>query len=150
MRLLANYQPKLSYATATTVIEHAGVTYDTNSLYPSPKWSATALLHYKPIDAFSIDILERWRSALTEQTMPSQIWTNPEVPSFYTTGLNLDYAVDSGGRKFDVFLNIQNLFDRDPPPAAYYNSPQPGQFGGWAIGDDPMGRYFTVGVHVKL
>lgn len=153
-RLFANYQPELSFVTPLTTIAHAGVVYDTNSLYPSPKWSATALLHYEPIHNVAIDMMERWRSSMTQQTLPNQIWTNPQVPSFYTTNLNLTWTVDKGahgdvGGKFDFFLNISNLFDATPPPAAYYNSPQPGQFGGWAIGDDPMGRYFTIGVRWK-
>jgi outer membrane receptor protein involved in Fe transport len=149
-RIFVNHQPKLSFVTQNSVLEHAGVAYDTGSLYPSPKWSATGYLHIEPLKSFSIDIIERWRSALTQQVSATQIWTNPEVPSFYTTGLNLGWKVeDTRLGKMEVFFNIQNLFDRDPPPAAYYNSPQPGQFGGWAIGDDPMGRYFTFGIRVR-
>ncbi|MBC2665378.1 TonB-dependent receptor [Novosphingobium flavum] len=145
-RLFVNHQPKLTFRTTNSVLEHAGVAYDTGSLYPSPKWSATALFHIKPTDSFSVDVMERWRSTLTHQVSPAQIWTNPLVPSFYTTNLNLNWTVEGGRGKFDFFVNVQNLLDRTPPPAAYYNSPQPGQFGGWAIGDDPMGRYFTFGV----
>jgi outer membrane receptor protein involved in Fe transport len=149
-RLFVNHQPRLSFVTQNSVLNHAGVAYDTGSLYPSPKWSATAYMHVEPIEHFSIDIMERWRNALTQQVAPTQIWTNPEVPSFYTTALNLTWKVeDHRLGKMDVFFNVQNVFDRTPPPAAYYNSPQPGQFGGWAIGDDPMGRYFTFGVRIR-
>jgi outer membrane receptor protein involved in Fe transport len=51
----------------------------------------------------------------------------------------------------NVFFNVQNLFDKDPPAAAFYGSNTiPGLFGGWPIGDDPMGRYFTLGVRISL
>ena len=150
LRLLVNHQPRLSFVTQNSVLNHAGVAYDTGSLYPSPKWSATAYLHVEPVERFSIDIMERWRNALTQKVAPTQFWTNPDVPSFYTTALNLTWKVeDQRWGKMDVFFNVQNLFDRNPPPAAYYNSPQPGQFGGWAIGDDPMGRYITFGVRIR-
>jgi iron complex outermembrane recepter protein len=50
-----------------------------------------------------------------------------------------------------VFLNVQNLLDKTPPPAAFYSAQtQPGQFGGFAVGDDPIGRYWTLGLRVKL
>jgi iron complex outermembrane recepter protein len=50
-----------------------------------------------------------------------------------------------------LFLNVQNLFNQQPTPAAS-GGPQgrPGNFGGYAPGDDPIGRYYSVGVRYKL
>ena len=49
-----------------------------------------------------------------------------------------------------MFLNVQNLFDAIPPASAYYNSPLPGEFGSFSIGDDPTGRYFTMGARYRF
>jgi outer membrane receptor protein involved in Fe transport len=50
-----------------------------------------------------------------------------------------------------LYLNVQNVFDQKAPIAASYaNSGQPGLFGGFAPGDDPIGRYYTVGVRMKF
>jgi outer membrane receptor protein involved in Fe transport len=150
-RWLLNYQPVLQYVDtiAGTTIYSAGIAYNTGSRYAAPKWSSTLLLHYQALDELGIDLAERWRNALTMQADPSQVWINPRVPPFYTTNVTLTYTVTTEPGPVDIFLNVQNLFDKSPPPAAYYNSPSPGQYG-WAVGDDPMGRYFTLGVRARL
>jgi len=48
-------------------------------------------------------------------------------------------------------VNVQNLFDAKPPASALFAAIGiPGQFGGFAIGDDPVGRYMTAGVRIKF
>jgi iron complex outermembrane receptor protein len=45
---------------------------------------------------------------------------------------------------------VQNLFNRIPPGANFSGTQQnPGQFGGFPIGDDPVGRYFVAGLRFK-
>jgi iron complex outermembrane recepter protein len=96
-------------------------------------------------------VMERWRSALTMKNAPDHVWVNPRVASVAYTSMNLSYDLFEQRGRAQVFLNVQNLFDKDPPPAAFYSAQtQPGQFGGFAVGDDPMGRYYTAGVRVKL
>jgi outer membrane receptor protein involved in Fe transport len=150
-RLMVNYQPHLYFNTpGLTNLDHAGVAYSTNSLYPAPIWSATAIFHYLVTPDFSVDLMERWRSSMTMKDNGSSVWLNPIVPSFYTTNLNLAYTLHQAGGQYQVFLNIQNLFNAAPPPAAFYSAQtQPGQFGGFAIGDDPVGRYYTLGVRIR-
>ena len=66
---------------------------------------------------------------------PAQIWKNPQVASFMTTSLNVTYDLKIELGDASLFVNIQNLFDKAPPPAAFFSAQtQPGQFGGWAIG----------------
>jgi hypothetical protein len=46
---------------------------------------------------------------------------------------------------------VQKLFDRDPPPSGSLNSQFPGSFpSNFAVGDDVMGRYFTLGARIRL
>ena len=56
----------------------------------------------------------------------------------------------ASGSQTQVYLNVTNLFNRQPPPAALYGQGAPGQFGGFAIGDDPVGAYYTVGFRHRL
>jgi hypothetical protein len=60
------------------------------------------------------------------------------VPSVAYANLNLSYTPDQA-KRLQFYFNIQDLWDRKPPPAASFSAEtQPGQFGGWAIGDDPI------------
>ena len=50
----------------------------------------------------------------------------------------------------EVFLNIQNLFNTQPTPlAGSQANANVGTFGGFALGDDPIGRYFNFGVRFR-
>jgi outer membrane receptor protein involved in Fe transport len=150
-RVLVNNQPQLTQEdpVALTNIYQAGVAYNTGSRYAAPKWQITGLVHYSPMDDFNVDLSGKWRSHLTGQADPSQVWINPEIPTYFTANLNLGYTVHPDFGDMELYLNIQNVFDAMPPPAAYYNSPSPGDYG-WAVGDDPVGRYFTMGIRAKF
>ena len=152
LRTFVNWQPHLLFVTpGLSTLDHAGVAYSTGSLYPAPRVSATLLAHMGVTHDTSVDLMERWRSPYTLRDQPGQVWINPSVPSFYTTAVTLTYSVAQVKTgDLDVFLNVQNLFNRQPPPAASYGSQTTvGQYGGFAIGDDPVGRYFTLGVHFR-
>jgi iron complex outermembrane receptor protein len=151
LRGLVNHQPTLIFDTpGLTRLNHAGVAYSTNALYPAPKWAATFTTNFKPFDNFTVATTTRWRDTLTMKNDPSQVWVNPKVDNFYTTNLNLSYDVKTDLGQYSLFMNVQNLFDKTPPPAAFFSAQtQPGQFGGWAIGDDPVGRYWTLGVRFR-
>jgi iron complex outermembrane receptor protein len=48
------------------------------------------------------------------------------------------------------FVNVQNLFNKQPPPAAFVGANGAvGTFGGFVYGDDPLGAYFTVGFRYR-
>lgn len=151
LRALVTHQPHLIFANpGLPPLEHAGVAFATGSLYPTPKWRASLFARIQPLEALTIDVLEKWRSPYTMNDT-NVSFVNPKVPSIATTNININYGVKAGGNEFNFFANVQNLFDKDPPPAAFYGfATSPGQFGGWAIGDDPVGRYFTFGVRMKL
>lgn len=152
LRALASYQPDIIYRTpALVTIDQAGSAFATNGLQASPKWRVTAFLRYAPTDSFTIDIMERWRSAMTHSNDPTQVWIDNHVDSFATTTLNLSWKPRGGIGESEFFINVQNLFNAKPPATAFFGAATiPGQFGGFAIGDDPIGRYLTAGFRVKF
>lgn len=151
LRGLVTYQPKLTFITpGLTTLEHAGVAFATNALYPTPKWRVSLFVNIKPTDNLTINILEKWRSPYTMKDDPAHVWLDSHVDAIAYTNINIAWDIEGPG-KFQLFFNVQNLFNADPPPAAFYGTQTvPGRMGGWAIGDDPIGRYFTGGVRVKF
>jgi outer membrane receptor protein involved in Fe transport len=79
-----------------------------------------------------------------------QIVSTPRIPSVAYTDLNLSWEMKMGDSDLQWFCNVQNLFNKQPPPGAYLGSNGAvGQFGGFVYGDDPIGAYFTVGVRLR-
>jgi outer membrane receptor protein involved in Fe transport len=149
-RVLTSWVPHLRIIVPTlSDFDQAGVAYTTNPLYPTPNLSLTGLLHFSVTDQLAVDVMERWRAPLTMKD-GAQVWTNPNVAAFATTNLTVTYSIPrSQIGKVDVFLNMQNLFNANPPRAAFFSHQTPGDFGGWALGDDIVGRYFTVGARLR-
>jgi hypothetical protein len=49
-----------------------------------------------------------------------------------------------------MYLNMQNVFnDMSYPTASAGPQGRPGNFGGYAPGDDPIGRYYSVGIRYR-
>ena len=152
IRGFMTYQPHIIYYTPGLVtIDTAGVAFSANALQPSPKIRATIFVNYKA-GPVSLGISERWRSKLDYTGDPTQIVSSPRVPSVAYTNLNLAFDAPWGGdHTAQFFVNVQNLFNKQPPPVAGIQSNGAvGTFGGFAYGDDPIGRYFTVGVRGKF
>jgi iron complex outermembrane receptor protein len=152
LRLLSTYQPHIVYETpGLQTIDVGGVGFSSNALQASAKQRATFFVNYKLGD-FSVDVSERWRSRLKFTGDPTQIFSTPDAPSIAYTNLNLGWNFKAGAeRTGQVFFNVQNLFNRQPPPIAFLGANGAvGTFGGFAQGDDPIGRYFTVGLRMNL
>jgi hypothetical protein len=76
---------------------------------------------------------------------PTVLQSGQRTPAVSDTHLN--YHVPHSTGKPDVFLNLQNLFDKDAPPANDYGTQTSvGTLGGFAIGDDVVGRYYAAGL----
>ena len=76
--------------------------------------------------------------------MPNAIQSNHVNPVFYTN-LNLAYDFKMFGSENEIFLNVNNLFDRKPPFGFAFNygltaSPQ----------YDVIGRMYKLGVRFKF
>jgi outer membrane receptor protein involved in Fe transport len=152
IRALASYQPHIIYrAPSLVTVDQSGAVFGPNGLSASPKLRVTAFLRYAVTDSFTVDLMQRWRSALEHSTDPTQVWVDNHVDTFTTTTVNLAYKARGMPGQPEFFLNVQNLFDAEPPSTAFYAAVGiPGQFGGFAFGDDPVGRYYTGGVRMKF
>jgi iron complex outermembrane recepter protein len=68
------------------------------------------------------------------------------VPSYVVFGLNANYRFDNVGfgKSLEVWGNISNLFDRDPP---YVGN---GTAGTNPVFFDTLGRYYKVGIRMEF
>jgi outer membrane receptor protein involved in Fe transport len=71
-------------------------------------------------------------------------------PQYYTD-LTLSYNPTVGNGDLNVFLNVRDLFDKQPQPwASAGGNGQIGALGGYSAIDDTLGRYLTLGVRYRL
>lgn len=151
LRGLVTWQPHILYVQpGLQNVDMGGVSYSSNALQASPKLRVMLQASYT-VGPVSIDVQERWRSELKWSGDPTQIFSTKPTPSVAYTNLNLTYEVKSN-RLGDtqLFLNAQNLFDTAPPAAAFVGANgNIGVFGGYALGDDPIGRYITIGLRLR-
>jgi outer membrane receptor protein involved in Fe transport len=152
LRGLLTYQPHITYFIPYAAAQDvAGVAYPQIGGLPAPVWKASLFANYKVSERWTVDLSERFRSRLhfsSDPTAPNEIGG---VASVAYTNLTVSYDVPSPAKQLNVFLNVQNLFDRDPPPAGAINNQFPGAFpSNFAVGDDVMGRYYTLGVRMRL
>ena len=149
LRGLLTYQPHIILEQpAAVTVDSAGVSI--------PVWRATAFLRYSPTDAFTIDVLTKWRSGLQNADGAQYVFRSDSdriVKPVAFTNVTLTYRLHGPQlQETDIYLNVSNLFDKDPPPAALLNSStqsDPGRADGFYYGDDALGRYFNVGVRLR-
>jgi outer membrane receptor protein involved in Fe transport len=99
---------------------------------------------------WSVDVQERWRSSLKWDTNKNLVYDIPDVASVAYTDLTIAH-VFGNDRTIQLFLSVQNVFDKAPP--VYLTSGTSGTpaFSFPAVsGDDVIGRYFTAGVRIKI
>jgi iron complex outermembrane receptor protein len=147
MRVLAAWQPQLDLAG----IDYSGVGFGPNGLGATPSVRINGLFRFQPIEHLTVDITERWRNAMKLSGDTTQVWVNNHIAPFGTTAIN--FAWDMKGhsaRDYQFFFNAQNLFNAHPPLGAFSgNGTRAGLRDGFAIGDDPRGRSFTVGFKLR-
>ncbi|MRW91459.1 TonB-dependent receptor [Duganella sp. FT80W] len=152
LRLLTTYQPHIIYETpGLQTVDMGGVAYGPNGLQASAKIRSTLLASYKVRD-YSIDVSERWRSNLSYSGDPTVVVSSPNAPAVAYTNLNLAWNFRYGSQASgQLYFNVQNLFNRQPPAIAFIaGNGAVGTFSGFAQGDDPTGRYLSVGLRVKM
>ena len=155
LRGLAAYQPHIYYRQpAVPTIDQGGVAFGSTGITAAPSWRLTGMASYNFTDSLRVDLMQRWRNDLKISGDPTVVFLNGEdtIDSYGQTSINVAYQLNNErlGRS-EVFLNVQNLFNAKPPAAnATGTAAAPGGFGGFALTDDPIGRYFTVGFRMKL
>lgn len=149
-RVLLAWQPKLEYAQPGAVtIDQGGVGFGPVGLGATPSVRLTGQFRFKPDDNLTVDLIGRWRNAM--KLGSSGEWADNHMDAFGTITANLAWDVQSelGGMQF--FINVANILNTNPPAGAFSgNGTRAGLRDGFAIGDDPRGRTFTVGAKLKF
>jgi outer membrane receptor protein involved in Fe transport len=143
LRALVAYQPHLIYdAGPSGKADIAGtnggqIGYGNSSSSPAVK--LTAIAKYDVTDNLSVTVMERWRGEMAASANNTLVYTTGgTVPSIAYTNLNVAYKFGTMGGDTELYLNVQNLFDKYPEGF------------GLSSGDDQVGRYFTVGLRSKF
>jgi hypothetical protein len=147
LRGLVTYQPHL------TLAQFAAETQDTAGQLngTGARLRVSLFAHLNMTERLAIDWQTRWRDKLRFTSTPSQVaLSNTNVEAVAFSSLNLSYRLNAPrGGQAQAFLNIQNVFDT-PAPIAGGTGNFSGNNGGYAFGDDIIGRYATVGVRYRL
>lgn len=156
VRALAAWQPHIRYIQpGVATLDQGGVAFGPTGLTASPSWRLTGIVSYQATENFKIDFMYRWRNRLklsgnlSDLFLPGQGTIDP----YGQAALNFSWKIPDAGiaKESEFFINVQNLFNADPPIGNQTNTGNgAGGFGGFATSDDPIGRYFTLGVRVKF
>jgi outer membrane receptor protein involved in Fe transport len=155
LRGLASYQPVFLYQASNVVAkyEQAGTIDAILSGSPTAKgepiWKTHVTAAYST-GAMDYTIQYRWRNEMKKDYNTALIYANNTVQSRGYVDLNVTYNFEWEQRQAAMFLSVQNALNQQPVYVATgagftlgLNNPSYG-------GDDVIGRYFTVGVKVKM
>jgi outer membrane receptor protein involved in Fe transport len=148
VRGMLTWQPHIEYERpGLATVDQGGAAFGFGGLQASPTTRATLLIRYGFTESLSADLQTRWRNNLRMTGDPSLRTTGTPIPSAWYSNLSVNYAAAGTLEGLNVFVNVQNLFDAEAPPANFYGTAaNTGQFGGFASGDDVIGRYYTLGL----
>jgi iron complex outermembrane receptor protein len=131
---------------------------------PGAQYSNAVNTAGTPRDRANISIgyaYEGFSATVTEQYIAEQNWfgtTNPPttrfvkdapIPAYYLTGLAMSYDFKVEDQPITGFLNINNLFNNTGPITGGFNG-SPGMLYPTPTYADIIGRYFTLGVRVRM
>ncbi|THD70981.1 TonB-dependent receptor [Phenylobacterium sp.] len=144
LRLLWSHQPVLKSRTYPTsqLTEAAGVAGLSAD-------RVTGTVGYE-LGPFSTLWQVRYLSSQALSGNPLQIYAGPDLPAIWYHDLNFTYRFKAAGRDLQGFVIINNLFDQQPrisPSTTFAGIPGFGT--PYVAGDDPVGRYYTVGLRMK-
>jgi iron complex outermembrane recepter protein len=118
-----------------------------------PKWKIDANVTYSrgPFRAF---VQARYIDSglLSAANNLNGVWdvTDNTVSSATYVDTRLSYTMDIGGGSGEIYANVTNLFDRDPPTVPAYAGFNAAPFQTNATLFDQLGRRFTVGFRLDL
>ena len=152
MRVLANYQPHLIYNFGPAgTVDVGGAADGVGGLPPTPNVKGVFELNYEVLRSLAVTVQERYRNALKQNGSPLILFAVGKLPPAFYTDLTLNYKPNVGAGNLETYFVVRNLFNHQPAPwASSGGGSEIGEFGGWAQGDDPIGRYFTLGFRYKL
>jgi outer membrane receptor protein involved in Fe transport len=145
LRNLITWQPHFLFLQqGVTNIDMGGAVAGLAVASTNPKLRVVSTQSLNLTDDLRLDVTERGRSWLKLNGDTGIVTACCRVPAIWYMDMNVSYALTDlsawGYTLGDsqVFLNVQNLFDKDPAP-------------GSGIGyDDPIGRQVTLGVRLRF
>jgi iron complex outermembrane receptor protein len=157
LRLLTAYQPHAVYESPGQRIDQGGVAYGPTGYYPAASVRVTGSVHAQLTDAFSVDLLQRYRNSMKvdgDESLPAdqRVWANNRIASFSTTNLTLSYGWQFMERsRAELSFNVSNLFDAEAPGGSFIgNSVRPGLRDSHVPSDDIVGRAYTLNFRFKM
>jgi len=144
IRLLYSYQPVLnsvSYPGSPTT-QLSGVAGNSSS-----RLTSTVSYSVGPI---SLDWQMRYLSAQRRSGTPLLVYADPDLPGIFYHDLNVAYRLRAGKVAGQLFFTVNNLTDQQPriSPSAMFTA-TPGFGNPTSLGDDMIGRRFTIGFRVQ-
>jgi outer membrane receptor protein involved in Fe transport len=116
-----------------------------------PKWKATAHVNYVN-GPFSLFVQERWidKGILDSDYEEGVDIDDNSVDAVWYTDMRLSYTIETaGGGSWEIYGNVNNLFDQDPPVTATFSSFSAAASQTNATMYDLLGRSFTAGVRFR-
>ena len=101
-----------------------------------PDWRVNGSVGYSDR---SFDGLVRVRYTSPGYYNRNQNITNNRVPAYTYVDLQLGVRIPTSGPDLDVYANVSNLFDKDPPIASLFSPYY-----------DTIGRFMTIGARIRL
>ncbi|MBC2665352.1 TonB-dependent receptor [Novosphingobium flavum] len=153
-RGLVSYQPHLVLKQpATKTQDFAGALGAPAGSQASAKLRMTAAIHFEPTDHLALDWQTRFRGKMHQSPDPTLLEeANAGAPAVTFSDVTVSYKVPAvlNGRA-TLYLNVANVFDQMAPIAASYPlANAPGlNGGGFVLGDNPIGRYFRLGLRAR-
>jgi iron complex outermembrane receptor protein len=114
------------------------------------KSRATAFIGYE-VGGAHLNLQLRYYSGQRRSENPALVFADPPLPSAFYADLGLRQDIHVGERTAEFFINVNNLFDRQPRIApSTTRGGTPGTGNPAVNGDDLLGRYFTVGMRFRM
>ena len=133
------------------IVDVGGSADGVQNLAATPSLKGVAQFNYQLLEKLRTSVQFRWRGGVTQNGNPTLIFVDNEVDPAWYADFNLNYRLTVGGGDMDVYLNIRNILNTPPEIwASTGGTGQLGTFGGWLQGDDPLGRYYKVGLSYKF
>lgn len=142
LRGIATYlQDYTQEARGVALVQYAGT-----SSFPS--WRANLQATYTS-GGTTVSLQERFIGA-HRRVIPPITVDQDHVPEVFYTNLTIRQQIEAGNAKPELFLSINNLFDKDPPPSETNNI----TLGTSRVVDpllyDTIGRYITIGGRIRF
>jgi outer membrane receptor protein involved in Fe transport len=134
----------------SVITDVAGSANAPGSALPSEKGALMLDYVFKPL---TINVMERYYGPLRQNPNPTLVYdpSTGDLPAYFQTDLNIAYEAFADGTPVTLFLNINNLFDAKPGVFQVPNyTGSPGMNYPVVPYEDIIGRYFTLGVRLKL